>query len=131
MLISIFRVSFGKKLSQCQINNVTRKQIKKATKNQLIQFALKLQNNIITKQAELINDNNEFREKLNIIDSNFDDVKKENEILKSKVSVVAKTLLNLSTNYKTMNEKYRNGEEYRQAGTILLSRMYRNSRCSE
>lgn len=131
MLISIFRVSFGKKLSQCQINNLTRKQIKKATKNQLIQFALKLQNNIITKQAELINDNNEFREKLNIIDSNFDDVKKENEILKSKVSVVAKTLLNLSTNYKTMNEKYRNGEEYRQAGTILLSRMYRNSRCSE
>ena len=119
MLISIFRVSFGKKLSQCQINNLTRKQIKKATKNQLIQFALKLQNNIITKQAELINDNN------------FDDVKKENEILKSKVSVVAKTLLNLSTNYKTMNEKYRNGEEYRQAGTILLSRMYRNSRCSE
>ena len=131
MLISIFRVSFGKKLSQCQINNLTRKQIKKATKNQLIQFALKLQHNIITKQAELINDNNEFREKLNIIDSNFDDVKKENEILKSKVSVVAKTLLNLSTNYKTMNEKYRNGEEYRQAGTILLSRMYRNSRCSE
>ena len=131
MLISIFRVSFGKKLSQCQINNLTRKQIKKATKNQLIQFALKLQNNIITKQAELINDNNEFREKLNIIDSNFDDVKKENEILKSKVSVVAKTLLNFSTNYKTMNEKYRNGEEYRQAGTILLSRMYRNSRCSE
>ena len=131
MLISIFRVSFGKKLGQCQINNLTRKQIKKATKNQLIQFALKLQNNIITKQAELINDNNEFREKLNIIDSNFDDVKKENEILKSKVSVVAKTLLNLSTNYKTMNEKYRNGEEYRQAGTILLSRMYRNSRCSE
>lgn len=131
MLISIFRVSFGKKLSQCQINNLTRKQIKKATKNQLIQFALKLQNNIITKQAELINDNNEFREKLNIVDSNFDDVKKENEILKSKVSVVAKTLLNLSTNYKTMNEKYRNGEEYRQAGTILLSRMYRNSRCSE
>lgn len=131
MLISIFRVSFGKKLSQCQINNLTRKQIKKATKNQLIQFALKLQNNIITKQAELINDNNEFREKLNIIDSNFDDVKKENEILKSKVSVVAKTLLNLSTNYKTMNEKYRNGEEYRQAGTILLSQMYRNSRCSE
>ena len=131
MLISIFRVSFGKKLSQCQINNLTRKQIEKATKNQLIQFALKLQNNIITKQTELINDNNEFREKLNIIDSNFDDVKKENEILESKVSVVAKTLLNLSTNYKTMNEKYRNGEEYRQAGTILLSRMYRNSRCSE
>ena len=131
MLISIFRVSFGKKLSQCQINNLTRKQIEKATKNQLIQFALKLQNNIITKQTELINDNNEFREKLKIIDSNFDDVKKENEILKSKVSVVAKTLLNLSTNYKTMNEKYRNGEEYRQGGTILLSRMYRNSRCSE
>ena len=130
MLISIFRVSFGKKLSQCQINNLTRKQIEKATKNQLIQFALKLQNNI-TKQTELINDNNESREKPNIIDSNFDDVKKENEILKSKVSVVAKTLLNLSTNYKTMNEKYRNGEEYRQAGTILLSRMYRNSRCSE
>ena len=120
MLISIFRLSFGRKLSLCQINNLTRKQLKKTANDQLIEFAMKLQNNMITKQAELINDKKEFREKLTIIESKFDELKKENEILKSKVSVVEKTLLNLSTNYKNMNEKYRNGEKYAQAGTILV-----------
>lgn len=34
------------------------------TKNQLIKPAMKLQNNIITEQTELINDDKEFREKL-------------------------------------------------------------------
>ena len=46
--------------------------------DQLIEFAMKLQNNVIGKQTELINDNKEFREKLSIIDSKFDEVRKEN-----------------------------------------------------
>ena len=50
-------------------NILTRKQLEKMTINQLIQFAMKLQNNMINKQTELINDNKEFREKLSIIDS--------------------------------------------------------------
>ena len=41
------------------------------TKNQLIKSAMKLQNNMLTEQTELINDEKEFREKLekNFVDS--------------------------------------------------------------
>ena len=66
-------------------NILTRRQLEKITINQLIEFAMKLQANIINKQTELINDNKEFREKLSIIDSKFDELKKENEVMKSKV----------------------------------------------
>ena len=38
-------------------NIVTRKEL-----DQLIEFAIKLENNMITKQTELLNDNKEFRE---------------------------------------------------------------------
>ena len=47
---------------------------------------MKLQNNMINKQTELINDNKEFREKLSI----KKELKKEKEVLKSKVSVAEK-----------------------------------------
>ena len=66
---------------------------------------MKLQNNMINKQTEPTNDNNEFREKLSITDSIFDKLKKENEILRKKVSAVEETSLTLSTNYKNINEK--------------------------
>ena len=66
-------------------NILTRRQLEKITINQLIEFAMKLQANMINKQTELINDNKEFREKLSIIDSKFDELKKENEVMKSKV----------------------------------------------
>lgn len=53
---------------------------------------MKLQN-IINKQTELIYDNKEFWKKLMISDSNFDDIKKEHEVLKSKVSYFRKNLV--------------------------------------
>ena len=83
----------------------TRRQLEKMTNEQLIEFAMKLQNNMINKPTELINDNKDFREKLSIIDSKFDELKKENQVLKSKVSFQKKTSLTLSTNYKNINEK--------------------------
>ena len=88
-------------------NILTRKQLEEMTNNQLIGFAIKLQNNMINKQAEpeAVNDKKEFREKLSIIHSKFDKLKKENKVLKSKVSVAEKISLTLSTNYKNMNEK--------------------------
>ena len=55
------------------------------TNNQLIEFAMKLQNNMINKQTELIND------KLSIIHSKFDELKRENAILRSKISVTEKS----------------------------------------
>ena len=78
-------------------NILTRRQLEKMTNNQLIEFPMKLQTNMINKQTKLINDNKEFRE--------FDELKKENKVLKSKVSITEKTLLTLSTNYKNINEK--------------------------
>ena len=71
----------------------------------LIEFAMKLQNNILTEQTQLINNNNKFWEKLRIFDCKSDELKKENEIIKSKVWVLEKILLTLSSNYKSMNEK--------------------------
>ena len=56
-------------------NILTRKQLGKMTKDQLIEFALKLQNKMITKQTELMNGNKGFREKLGNIDSKFDKLK--------------------------------------------------------
>ena len=59
---------------------------------QLIDFAMKLQDILISKQTELINDNKEFQEKLNLIEAKFDDQKKENETLQSKVMIAKKLL---------------------------------------
>lgn len=39
------------------------------TDNQLIEFAKKLQNNMITKTTEQTNNKKDFREKLSVIDS--------------------------------------------------------------
>ena len=56
-------------------NILTRKKLEKMTKDQLIEFALKLQNKMITKQTELMNGNKGFREKLGNINSKFDKLK--------------------------------------------------------
>ena len=56
-------------------NILTRTQLEKMTKDQLIEFALKLQNKMITKQTELMNGNKGFREKLGNINSKFDKLK--------------------------------------------------------
>ena len=68
-------------------NILTRRQLEKMTNEQLTEFTMKLKNDMINKQTELTNNNKEFREKLSIIDSKFNELKNENEVLKSKVSV--------------------------------------------
>ena len=72
---------------------------------QLIDFAIKLQYNQISKQTELINDNKTLREKLNLIEAKFDDLKKDNETLQSKVMVAEKTSTNLSISHKKLNDR--------------------------
>ena len=69
-------------------NILTRKQLEKIANKQLINFPMKLQDNLISKQTELINDKKEIREKLNLIEAKFDDLKKENETLQSKFMIV-------------------------------------------
>ena len=56
-------------------NILTRKQFAKLTNDQLIKCAMTMQNNMINKQTELTNDEKEFREKLSIIGSKFDELK--------------------------------------------------------
>ena len=57
-------------------NIVRRKQLEKMTIEHLIDFAMKLQDNLIAKQTELINDKKrkEFWEKLNLIEAKFSDL---------------------------------------------------------
>ena len=59
-------------------NILTRKQLEKMTNEKFKDFAMKLQSNLISKQTKFINDNKEFREKLNVIEAKFDNLKKEN-----------------------------------------------------
>ena len=75
------------------------------TNEQLIDFVMKLQDNLISKQTELINDNKEFLEKLNLIEAKFDDLKKENETLQSKFMIAEKTLTIFSINHKKLKNR--------------------------
>ena len=75
------------------------------TNEQLIDFVMKLQDNLISKQTELINDNKEFLEKLNLIEAKFDDLKKENETLQSKFMIAEKTLTIFSINHKKLQNR--------------------------
>ena len=86
-------------------NILTRKQLEKMTIEHLIDFAMKLQDNLISKQTELINGNKEFRGKLNVTEVKFDDRKKENETLQSKVMIAEKISTKLSMNHKKLNNK--------------------------
>ena len=75
------------------------------TNEQLIDFVMKLQDNLISKQTELINDNKEFLEKLNLIEAKFNDLKKENETLQSKFMIAEKTLTIFSINHKKLQNR--------------------------
>ena len=73
------------------------------TNEHIVDFAKKLQDNLISKQTEWINDNKEFQEKLNLIKAKFDDLKKENRTLQSKVMVAEKSSTTLSISHKKFN----------------------------
>ena len=84
---------------------LSRKQLEKITNEQLRKFAMKLQDNLISKQTELINDNKEFWQNLNLIKAKFDDLKKENETLQSNVMVAEKTSTTFSISHKKLNDR--------------------------
>ena len=84
-------------------NILTRKQLEEISNEQLIDFTMKLQDNLMAKQTELTN--KEFREKLNVIEAKFGDLKKENETLQNKVMIVVKTLATLSISHKNLHER--------------------------
>ena len=87
-------------------NILTRKQLENMTNNeQLIDFPIKLQDNLISKQTDNINYNKESRGKLNGVEAKFDDLKKEWNSLQSKVMIAEKTSTTLSINHKILSNR--------------------------
>lgn len=66
-------------------NTLTRKQLEKMINEQFLGFNIKLQDNLISTQTELINDNKEFWEKVNIIEAKFGDFEKKMKIFRLKL----------------------------------------------
>ena len=72
-------------------NILTRKQLEKMPNNQLIDFAVKVQGNLISKQNALLNENKEINAKLHNIDKKIDELNRENNLLQSRLSVARNT----------------------------------------
>ena len=72
-------------------NILTRKQLEKMPNNQLIDFAVKVQGNLISKQNAVLNENKEINAKLHNIDKKIDELNRENNLLQSRLSVARNT----------------------------------------
>ena len=72
-------------------NILTRKQLEKMPNNQLIDFAVKVQGNLILKQNALLNENKEINAKLHNMDKKIDELNRENNLLQSRLSVAGNT----------------------------------------
>ena len=71
-------------LTMAGSNILTRKQLEKMCNNQLIDFAMKVQENLISKQNALSNENKEINAKLQSKDKKIDEINKENNLLQSR-----------------------------------------------
>ena len=71
-------------LTMAGSNNLTRKQLEKMFNNQLIDFAMKVKENLISKQNALSNENKEINAKLQNKDKKIDEINKENNLLQSR-----------------------------------------------
>ena len=91
-------------------NILTRKQLDKMSNKQLIDFAIKVQKNLISKQNALSNENKEINAKLQNIDKKVDELNKENNLLLSRLSVAENTSTLLSRNHHKNSEKIINLE---------------------
>ena len=83
-------------------NILTTKQLEKMTNEKLIDFRKKLQDNLISKQTELINDNKEFPENLMLSMPNSTIWKKRIKLF-IKVMIAGKPSTALSISHKKLN----------------------------
>ena len=72
------------------LNIPTRKQLEKMLATQLMNFTMKIQENVKSSQNELFNENKKINKKLTDIQSKFDELACDNEILQSKIIVYVK-----------------------------------------
>ena len=87
------------------LNIFTRKQLEKMLATQLIDVTMKIQENKISSQNELFHENKKSNEKLTDIQSKFDKLASDNEILQSKIIVAEKTTNTLQENLSSNNSK--------------------------
>ena len=86
-------------------NILTRKQLEKMSSTQRIDFKMKIQENMIYSQNELFNENKKINEKLTHIQSIFDKLASDNDILQSKIIVAEKTSKTLQENLSSNNSR--------------------------
>ena len=86
-------------------NILTRKQVEKMSVTQLIDFTMKIQEDMISSQNEFINKGRKNNEKLTDIQSKFDKLASDNEILRSKIIVAEETTKTLQENLSSNNSK--------------------------
>ena len=91
---------------------LTRKQLEKISNNQLIDFAIKVQENVILKQIALSNENKEISAKLCNIDKKIDELNRENNLIRSRLSIAENTSTLLSRNHhKNLEEMINLGRD--------------------
>ena len=86
-------------------NILTRKQLEKMSSTQRIDFKMNIQENMIYSQNELFNENKKINEKLTDIQSIFDKLASDNDILQSKIIVAEKTSKTLQENLSSNNSR--------------------------
>ena len=86
-------------------NILTRKQLEKMPATQLIDFTMKIQENMMSRQNELFNKNKKNNGKLTDIQNKFDKLASGNEIIQSKIIVAEKTTKTLQENLSSNNSK--------------------------
>ena len=86
-------------------NILTRKQLEKMSSNQVIDFAVKVQENLIFEQNALSNENKEINAKLHNINMKIDQLNKENNLLRSILIVPENISTLLAKNHHKHAEK--------------------------
>ena len=95
-------------MPKCQI--MTRSQLKKIDSEQLVQSFLQLQDEILEKQTELLQQNNMINKRLGDLAKKFQDLLNENNFIKSRLAVAEKTSCLLKSNTKKLNKQLINIE---------------------
>lgn len=78
-------------MTGCNITNITSKQLEKMSNNQLIDFAMKVQENSISKQNALSSKNKQINAQLQNIDMKINQLNKKNNLSRSRLSVAKST----------------------------------------
>ena len=81
-------------------NILTKEQLEKMSNNQLIDFAMKVQENLILKQSPLSNKNKEINSKLHNIYRKIDQLNKKNNLLQNRFSIAENTSTLLAKNHQ-------------------------------